>query len=281
MQGLIFVTWEKFIAERFGPGLLKAYRNAIGETAATAPLATHVYDDETLLLGVATASRLTGLAAPMLLREYGRFFILNGLTSHLCAYLLSRVKSGRELLLVMRDAHTQMRRTPDALTPPIFGYEVLSSTNPNDFALIYDSQRMLCPVLLGAIEGAAQRYKEQVIIVEQTCMRHGAAVCRFEVSFRPLQTQEPLQLETTEQRVHRQQKQQLADMVLFALPERDGITLLDLQKVLRGSSIGIYVRPSTLLEALQHLQFVGLAASTPGQIEQDMIARRYWRAPTS
>ena len=36
MHGLIFVTWEKFLAERFGSGLLNDYRNAIGETAASA-----------------------------------------------------------------------------------------------------------------------------------------------------------------------------------------------------------------------------------------------------
>jgi heme-NO-binding protein len=280
MQGLIFVTWEKFLAERFGPSLLNSYRGAIGETAATAPLATHVYDDETLLLGVQMASRLTGLSTNMLLREYGRFFMLNALTSHLCSYLLSRVKSGRELLLVMRDAHAQMRRTPDALTPPIFGYEALS-TNANDFALLYDSSRKLCPVLYGAVEGAAERYNEQVTIIERTCMRRGAAMCRFEIAFRPRQLRQPPQLETREQRQHRQQKQKLADMVLAILPAKEGITLLELQKVLQGSYFGIPLRPSTLLEALQHLQFVGLAASTPMRPGQDMMTRRYWRAPTS
>jgi hypothetical protein len=280
MQGLIFVTWEKFLAERFGPSLLNSYRGAIGETAATAPLATHVYDDETLLLGVTTASKLTGLSVNMLLREYGRFFILNALTGHLCSYLLSRVKSGRELLLVMRDAHAQMRRTPDALTPPIFGYEALS-TGSNKFALLYDSSRKLCPVLHGAIEGAAERYHEQVSIVEQTCMRRGAAMCRFDVAFRPLQPNQPPQLETREQRQHRQQKQKLADIVLSLLPMEEGLTLLELQKVLGNAYSGISLRPSNVLEALQHLQFVGLAASTIARPGLDMMARRYWRAPTS
>src|SRR5438067_9942655 len=97
-----------------------------------------------LLAGVGEACHLTHLPAERLLREYGRYFMLNGLTRHLCAYLLTQVTSGRDLLLVMSDAHAQMRRTPNAITPPLFRYEVLSP-NRNDLALIYDSPRQLCP----------------------------------------------------------------------------------------------------------------------------------------
>src|SRR5436853_547482 len=81
------------------------------------------------------------------------------LTRHLCAYLLSQVHSGRELLLTMRHAHEQMSRTTDGVTPPLFGYEALPS-HPQGLVLIYDSPRKLCAVLLGAIEGAAVRYEE-------------------------------------------------------------------------------------------------------------------------
>src|SRR5438094_6488978 len=157
MHGLIFVTWEKYLSERFGASLLYKYRAAIGETPAQSPLASRVYNDETLLAGVGAACKLTGLPADVLLQEYGRYFMLNGLTSHLCAYLLAQVHSGRDLLLTMRKAHAQMRRTPDELAPPLFSYEAISA-DPSEFALIYDSPRKLCAVLLGAIECAAERY---------------------------------------------------------------------------------------------------------------------------
>src|SRR5438309_5519350 len=150
MHGLIFVTWEKYLAERFGASLLNTYRSAIGETPATAPLASRVYDDAVLLTGVAAANKLTHVPVDNLLRGYGRYFIINGLTSHLCSYLLEQVHSGRELLLAMRAAHAQMGRLPNGLTPPIFVFEMIS-TNPGELALIYDSNRHLCPVLWGAI----------------------------------------------------------------------------------------------------------------------------------
>jgi len=279
MHGLIFVTWEKYLAERFGSALLNNYRSTIGETAATSPLASRVYDDATLLAGVGAAAQLTRMPADTLLWEYGRYFMMNGLTSHLCAYLLAQVHSGRDLLLTMRDAHAQMRRTPDGLTPPLFSYEAISS-DPHELALIYDSPRRLCSVLWGAIEGAADRYGEKVQVVERSCMKRGAPICRFELHF-SASTSAPLErLETPEQIARRQNQQQLANMVLSSLPDNNGFTLSELQVVLqRGKVNAQFLRPSILLESLRHLQHAGLVASTANQPGDDLARRRYWRAP--
>jgi hypothetical protein len=280
MHGLIFVTWEKFLAERFGNTLIEAYRTALGETPATSPLASRVYDDETLLLGVQVACQLTGISATLLLREYGRYFILNGLTSHLCAYLLTPVRSAGELLLAMRDAHTQMRRCPDGLTPPVFGFEALLGKH-NTFVLIYDSPRQLCPVLFGAIEGAGERYGEVTHMIERTCMKRGARVCRFEVSFLPSPHHVLQQQESPEMQKRRRMRRQLANQVLMALPVKDGMTLFELQEVLRRVHAQLtHLRPSVLLEALHHLQHAGLAASSANLSGEDLMHRRYWRAPT-
>ena len=59
----------------------------------------------------------------MLLREYSRYFIINGLTGHLCSYILSNVHTGRDLLLTMRDAHAHLSRTLEGLQPPLFEYQ--------------------------------------------------------------------------------------------------------------------------------------------------------------
>jgi heme-NO-binding protein len=106
MHGLIFVTWEKYLVDRFGGSFLSAYHDAIGEIPSTVPLASRVYDDANLLAGVGAASKLAHFPVETLLREYGRYFLINGLTSHLCAYLLTQVHSGRELLLMMRLARS-------------------------------------------------------------------------------------------------------------------------------------------------------------------------------
>lgn len=278
MHGLIFVTWERYLSERFNGTVLKKYRDAVGGAVGTTVLASRVYDDEILLAGVGAASQITKIPAETLLREYGRFFIINGLTRHLCAYILTQVHSGRDLLLAMHDAHEQMSRLPESLTPPLFQY-IAHAQKPDELILIYDSPRKLCPLLMGAIEGAAERYGEQVRIVEQTCMKRGDLVCRFEIRFLATSTRP---LETPQQIEQQQTKQQFAKFILSLLPDNGGITLAELQKnvVLRGTKQE-WARPALLLEALRHLHHAGLVATTANLAGDDFLHRRYWRAPTS
>ena len=271
MHGLIFVTWEHYLAERFGTRLLDTYRATIGETASTAPLASRIYDDATLLAGVGAACTLTRTSPEVLLRDYGRYFIVNGLTSHRCAYLLKQVHDARDLLLVMRHAHAQMGRTAEAITPPLFRYDTPA---PDALTLLYDSPRQLCPVLLGAIEGAAERYGEQVQINERTCMKRGDAVCRFELQFRPCPSASPPSTETPEQQQQNRQHEQLTTLVWNVLPEREGMTLVEVQQRVRQ-------RPYLLLEALQHLHHAGLVSTSATRPGDTFTNRRYWRAPTS
>ncbi len=281
MHGLIFVTWEKYLAERFSETLLKEYRQEIGETAATSPLISRIYSDDTLLAGVQAASRLTKTSQDTLFWEYGRYFMLNGLTSHLCAYLLTKVHNGRDLLVMMRKAHAQMRRLSDELAPPIFEFQTLSSSR-NDLSLIYNSPRHLCAVLWGAIEGAAQRYGQRVQVVEVSCMKRGAPICRFDLHF-STPISEPLDtLETPEQIAKRANQQQLENLVLSVLPTTYGLRMGELQDHLRVWEVNSQqLRPALLLEALHHLQHAGLVSSTAEQLEDTLANRRYWRAPTS
>lgn len=280
MQGMMMVTWEKYLTDRFGNAFLGLYRETIGETAASVPLTSRVYDDAQLLAGVSTASQLTHVPADSLLREYGRYFLINGLTEHLCAYLLVQAHSGRELLLMMRKAHAQMKHLPDGLTPPVFGFELLPHSAAG-LVLIYDSHRQLCPVLYGSIEGAAERFGETAQIFESACMRHGAAECRFEVNF--MRNSAPLpEAQTPQQVAQARAKQQLADLVLTALPDTDGLTLQNLQQLMQHWPIAPdRLRPSALFEALEHLQFAGLVASSANQPGDNFSQRRYWRVPVS
>ncbi|MDQ2907487.1 MAG: heme NO-binding domain-containing protein [Ktedonobacteraceae bacterium] len=279
MHGLIFVTWEKYLSERFGGTALQEYRTAIGETFATTPLANRVYDDAALLAGVAAANRITGAPVDTLLREYGRYFITNGLTRYRCAYLLSQVHSGRDLLLAMRDAHKQMSRIPDGLTPPVFQYRALPH-NTNGLLLIYDSPRKLCVLLLGAIEGAAEYYHEKVAIVEHLCMKRGDRACTLEVIFSaPLAEQ---LAEIPEVRERHLAQRQFADLILSVLPFEKGLTLADLQGVLQMRGLNAQQhRPALILQALEHLHHAGLVANTANQPGDVFTHRQYWRVPTS
>jgi hypothetical protein len=277
MHGLIFATWEKYLAERFGSSFLESYRKALGETSASAPLADRVYSDDLLLQGVQSAHSLSRTPVDTLLREYGRFFLLNGLTSHLCAYLLNQIHNARDLLLAMREAHEQISQTNIAITPPLFEYQS-TSISPNALVLIYDSPRQLCPLLLGAIEGAAQRYGQQVRVQEQQCMRRGAAACRFLVEFYTPNVTAGLAWQVAEKEARWQSQRRLAELVYSALPDQGGFTLAQIQSSLRLRLADPQdVRPYRVLEALRHLQHAGWVASTADQPGDTLSTRRYWR----
>jgi hypothetical protein len=169
-----------------------------------------------------------------------------------------------------------MRKNPDGLTPPVFRYEILSNS-PNGLTLIYDNHRQLCSVLLGAIEGAAERFGERAQIVELTCMKKGADECRFEVNFVRIST---TLSESSEQAARNRSRQQLADLVLAALPDSGGLNLQELQRTMQHFQIPAQqLRPSFLLEALNRLQFAGLVASTANLPGDDLSQRRFWRVP--
>jgi Haem-NO-binding len=278
MHGLIFVAWEKYLSERFSGSIIRRYQDTIGRTPSTAPLASHVYDDDLLLAGVAAMHDISKLPVDTLLQEFGRYFIINSLTRHLCAYILNQVHSSRDLLLAMHDAHEQMSRLPDGLAPPLFKYMARRGA-ANELTVIYDSPRKLCPLLMGAIDGAAERYGEQVSIVEQTCMRRGDLVCTIEVQFFPSATKP---LETPEQVERQREKLHFAQVILSYLPYSGGVTLAELQKALALQGVKQkWIRPALLLEALHHLHHAGLVATSANHIDDDFSHRRYWRISTS
>lgn len=280
MHGLIFMTWEKYLADRFGKRFLDTYRRTIGETPANLPLANRLYDDETLLAGVAAASTLASFPPEVLLREYGHYFIINGLTGHLCLYILAQVHNGCDLLLTMRNAHARLRTTMEGLQPPLFEYE--PSPFPNEVILRYDSPRKLCDVLLGAIEGAAERFGETVQIQKHACMKSGAPFCRISARFFAPKD-DPDRYRSSPADTNRQKIQTpLLDLIWEVLPDvgrAEGIKLAEIQGTLhyRHRIHAQNLRPAVLLEALHQLQFAGYVMSTAHQPYDTFMDRRYWR----
>src|SRR5258707_11121584 len=97
MHGLIFVTWEKYLCERYSGTVLKHYREEIGETAATSPLASRTYGDEVFLKGGEVPSKLPGNPLVIMSWEKGGYLLLNGLTGHPFPYFPPKVKNGPTL----------------------------------------------------------------------------------------------------------------------------------------------------------------------------------------
>jgi hypothetical protein len=294
MKGIIFVVWEKYLNERFGSKFLASYRQQIGETDDMRPMTGRTYPDERLLEGLNVASRMSFLSGDRLMVEYGRYFMLNGLVEYLCGHLLAQAWNGYDLLLLMRDAHAQMRRTPDGVTPPLFTYEVLSDDH-NHMVLTYDSKRQLCSLLEGCIYGSAERFGEQVRVKEISCMKRGDNVCRFDVHFQGESWAKRATPDVIEREKRRLSNQGLSNLVLEVLPALDdeALALNEIKRAIDQHQ-GPYfpeiyqkqrhlqsVHISQIYTALAKLQQVGLVASTVNRAGDTFENRRYWRAPTT
>jgi hypothetical protein len=293
MKGIIFVVWEKYLTDRFGTDFIDKYRKNIGETPDQLPVSGKTYPDALLVNGLRTASKLTFFSEDRLMFEYGRYFMRNGLVEYLCGYLLAQAWGAADLLLLMRQAHAQMRRTPDGVEPPLFAYEVLSEDH-NHMILTYDSSRKLCSLLDGCIHGSADRFGEKAHTREYSCMKRGDAVCQFEVHFDGESWAKRATPQMIEQEKQRLSKQGLSNLVLQALSfdSRASLSLDDVHRAVEQNQ-GPYfpeiykhqqkpasVHVSQVYTVLAKLVQVGLVASTANQPGDTFTNRRYWRAPT-
>lgn len=293
MKGVILVVWEKYLNDRFGSHFIDAYRNQIGEAKDQLPITGRTYPDELLVKGLRAANQLTSQSEDRLMFEYGHYFMLNGLVEYLCGYLLAQAWNGADLLLLMRGAHAQMRRTPDGVEPPLFEYEVLSKDHSH-MLLTYESKRKLCSLLDGCIHGAAERFGEKARTRELSCMKKGAPTCRFEVQFDGESWAKHLEPAMLAQEKQRLAKQGLSNLVLQVLSydARGSMSLNDLHRAVEQNQ-GAYfpeiyqhqqvisvVHVSQVYTVLAKLQQVGLVASTVNQPGDTFANRRYWRAPT-
>ena len=294
MKGIIFVVWEKYLQDRFGSSFIKIYRDAAGETQEQLPITNRVYPDEMLVKGLQIAHSMSALSEDDLMFEYGRYFILNGLVEYLCGYLLAQAWTGYDLLLLMREAHAQMRRTPDGVMPPLFAYDVVSDDHQH-MVLTYDSKRKLCSLLEGAIHGSAERFGEQVKTHQITCMKHGSSVCRMDVQFSGSSWAKNATQELIQREKERLSKQGLSNLILQVLPANANESV-DMNAIKHSidQHQGPYfpeiyqqqsrlkpVHVSQIYTALTKLQQVGLVASTASKPGDIFMSRRYWLAPTT
>lgn len=294
MKGIIFVVWEKYLNERFGSKFLELYRQSLGEGTDNLPIIGRTYPDETLVRGLGLANKMSHLSEDRLLFEYGRYFILNELVEYLCGDLLAQAQNGYDLLLLMRDAHAQMRRPSDGTMPPLFSYDVLSQDH-NHIILSYDSQRQLCSLLEGAIHGAAERFGEKAHTQELMCMKRGAPVCRMEIRFTGNPRAKRVTPEIIEREKRRLSRQRLANLLLQVLP-RNAQNAMDLNgiKLALDQHQGPYfpetyktqrhpgqLHISQVYTSLTKLHQLGLVASTINSNDDTLLNRRYWLVPTS
>lgn len=283
MHGIVFVSWDRFLRAKFGDEFFQEYCAVMKQNGHNLSLLNRTYPDEHLIQALAFVSQQQNTSIENILHSFGKYYITNELTGFVCAALLEKVQSAKELLLVMADAHSQLKQasremhTSHLISPPLFEYEHIYG-HPDELIVVYRGSRQLCPLLQGAIEGAGMRYHEKITIFHDPneCMRRGGSVCRLFIQFEPLKKTSPREESTLSERA--QPQEDIRRLVLQALPHsiQEAITLDQLPAAIRyHAPIGEKIpslRTCQLNVALQQLMAIGLVAST-----NTFSHCRYWR----
>lgn len=177
MKGIVFNLLEEVVRREHGEDTWDALLDSAGVDGSFTSLGS--YPDEQMMKLVEAACaglNMPGdsvlqwfgrLAMPLLAERYSSFFSSQGTT--------------RDFLLTLNNIiHPEVRKLYPGVHVPVFDFDTSSS----DVLLMgYRSERRLCALAEGFIEGAADFYGEAVTISQAQCLRRGDARCLFEVRF--------------------------------------------------------------------------------------------------
>lgn len=179
MHGIVFEQLREYVWRNHGA---EAWSELLAEAAPGrrfyAP--DTGYPDEELEALLAAASRKTGATRSELLQDFGLFIAptLLGLYRPLVAPEWSLLDL---LAQIEQTIHHVVRLDDPNAAPPRLRIE-----RPSEDRVVihYDSERNMCELGKGIIEGLQREYQQAVTIEDLTCMKKGDPECTIEVKLR-------------------------------------------------------------------------------------------------
>lgn len=178
MKGIIFSVLKEFAGNRYGEDGRQVFKKATG---LTAPLATLDYPDEKVILAIGELAKLSKKNPEEVLADFGYYFAAESqIMQKTYAAYFNSAHDAKSFLLKMDAIHVQTTKALPGAKPPRFDYE----DRGNELVVIYRSERKLCHLLKGLIEGIGFRYNNKPLTWnEESCMLKGAKTCRLVVKF--------------------------------------------------------------------------------------------------
>lgn len=179
MQGIIFNALGEFVEEAAG---LEAWNDVIEaskvESGGAYTSGATYADEEIIALATATCNALS-IELNDGLKAFGKY---------LFSYLVNRgpvqIKEYPDMQTMLKELdsviHKEVKRVhPDAYTP-FFEYFESDATSGE---LMYKSDRQLCVVAEGLLEGGAEFYNQTIALEHSQCTHRGGDECRWKVQF--------------------------------------------------------------------------------------------------
>ncbi|WP_439027830.1 heme NO-binding domain-containing protein [Haloarchaeobius sp. DT45] len=177
MHGILHKSLKGYVEEN----VAEATWNEVMDAAGIEPklyLPVTRYPDDEFTDAIAAIAAVTEHSEGMVQRDLGRFLapdILNTFKAH--------VKQGwgtREILVALEGIYQQIRaQNDDSALPSVSTTRLDGDT----YVLEYRSEKRLCELGKGLIEGIASEYDDEVTITEDVCLHAGDDHCEITVDF--------------------------------------------------------------------------------------------------
>ena len=181
MKGIIFNLLEDFIVEKAGEDGFEEILAAAGLRTTEPFVGPGSYPDEDLTALVAKAVERLGVPTDEALRAFGRFCI-PPLARRFPGFVAPHTHPKAFLLTVDAFHTTEVNKLFEGARSPRFIYE---SPAPDRLVMRYQSDRRLCALVEGLLDGVATHYGVPIAREQTSCMLHGDAACVFDLSFPP------------------------------------------------------------------------------------------------
>jgi predicted hydrocarbon binding protein len=178
MKGIVFNVFSDMVTESFGLEIWDQLIEKAKPESQAIYTSAQVYPDEELVAYVNELSKITGADASDLIRVFGKYMMHKFKVMH--PTFLQNHTAKTFLASVHNVIHVEVKKLhPDTLLPT-FEFEDNSS---DTLTMIYSSERKLCYLAEGLIEGVGEVFDESIDIQQTACMHDGAEKCRLELRF--------------------------------------------------------------------------------------------------
>jgi predicted hydrocarbon binding protein len=180
MQGYIYTIFSEMVIEKLGMSAWNELLDKVKPNSEGIYTNSMQYEDSEIMSFVAELSTLTQIDPPTLVRTFGEYLFIHLLNRSPAN--LSHIDNLKDFLICIESViHKEVKRVyPDSYLPS-FKFD----EKPNgDLIMFYQSKRKLCHLCEGLISGAAQHFKQAIVIEQSECMHDGANKCKLVISFK-------------------------------------------------------------------------------------------------
>lgn len=179
MKGIVFTEFIEMVEERFSPEVADDIITAANLPSGGSYTGVATYDHRELLSLVQNLSKVSGIAVPELVREFGRHLFQRFVK--LFPQLFVGIDSPAEFLRGIEDhIHVEVRKLYPDTELPTFAYRDLG---PDSMELTYRSSRPFADLAEGLIAGCCEHFNVPVEIRRTGGVVRGETEVRFCVTF--------------------------------------------------------------------------------------------------